>query len=416
MRIEVSRRSNCSVNKTVSKPSNAPLWVFLPNILVPDRALQTLTAEKQASTFAGLPAGLLQSMARNAGPAYHEALGLDRVEAWLLRYLDSESAAKFEQYPAWAMLCADTEPEPAPDFTRFWGSVGCLEIERDGVRFTPPEVLQASKADVQAFWTVVKPLLLQHGWQLNSGNASVYSGEGFHCLLSNPVPVPMEQASPWSVQGIKLTDYLPMTPECSDWRRMWLNMQVELHNAEFNRVREEKGLKPLNALWFWGGGQAWTAGNALPLVKAVSEDGVFDAAKMTDGADEAVNRFVFWRKLLTQLPALALAPAEKPDCVYCVDFPGWGCGAGVFKVLEAEVLQPMRLAGLAFNWVLLGHSGWKTLGSNWLNRFKFWQNTPDWNILGEPEPRDAPTEEDLHAAWQRGQRDQDSIQAEWEGR
>ncbi|MEK9816785.1 MAG: hypothetical protein VW447_06700, partial [Limnobacter sp.] len=34
-----------------------------------------------------------------------------------------------------------------------------------------------------------------------------------------------------------------------------MNMQVELHNAEFNKAREAKGLKPLNALWFWGGGE-----------------------------------------------------------------------------------------------------------------------------------------------------------------
>jgi len=36
--------------------------------------------------------------------------------------------------------------------------------------------------------------------------------------------------------------------------------------------------------------------------------------------------------------------------------------------------------------------------------------------LGEPEMQEGPTEEDLQAAWQQGQRDQDSIQAEWEGR
>ncbi|HEX4855689.1 MAG TPA: hypothetical protein VFV28_02695 [Limnobacter sp.] len=396
----------------MSKPSKAPLWVFLPNILVPERALQQLPQARRASAFAGLPTGLMQSLARNSRPEYIPADSLDRVEAWLLRYLEGESAAKFEQYPAWAMLGLEDEAEVQP-FSHFWGSVGCLEIERDGVRFTPPEVLQVSTADLQAFWAVVKPLLLQHGWNLNTT-------EGFHTLLSNPVPVPMEQASPWSVQGIKLTDYLPMTAECSDWRRMWLNMQVELHNAEFNKAREVKGLKPLNALWFWGGGQAWNADRPVPTVKSVSEDGVFDAVKMTDGADEALNRFVFWRQLLSLLPALQPDSAgqsdEKPDCVYCVNFQGWGSRTEVFKLLEAEVLQPMRLAGIAFNWVLLGQGGWKTLGSNWLNRFKFWQNTPDWMVLAEPEPDDAPTEEDLQEAWQRGQQDQDNIQAEWEGR
>lgn len=397
------------MNKTVSKPSNAPLWVFIPNILVPETAFERLSVSAQTQSFAGLPAGLLQTMARNAAPEYQLADGLDRIEAWLLRYLDSQARAKFEQYPAWAMLqnvAADNEPRP---FNRFWGTVGCLEIVRDGVRFSPPEVLQVTEADLQAFWTVVQPLLAKHGWELNTP-------AGFHSLLSNPVPVPMEQASPWSVQGIRLTDYLPMTQECSDWRRMWLNMQVELHNAEFNQAREAKGLKPLNALWFWGGGEAWQADVPLPRIKSVSEDGVFDAVKMTDGADEAVNRFVFWTQLLKPLQGQVAESAPKPDNVYCVNFQGWGGNIAVFKLLESEVLQPMRLAGLAFNWVLLGNNGWKTLKSNWMNRFKFWQNKPNWAVLGEPEIQEGPTEEDLQAAWQQGQRDQDSIQAEWEGR
>jgi hypothetical protein len=401
------------VNKTVSKPSNAPLWVFVPNILVPEMALERLSATAQTQSFAGLPAGLLQTMARNAAPQYQNADGLDRIEAWLLRYLDSQAQAKFEQYPAWAMLQGVAAEQEATPFTRFWGTVGCLEIERDGVRFTPPEVLQVSQADLEAFWNVVNPLLQQHGWALNTP-------AGFHSLLSNPAPVPMEQASPWSVQGIRLTDYLPMTHECSDWRRMWLNMQVELHNAEFNHVREAKGLKPLNALWFWGGGEAWQTEMPLPRVKSVSEDGVFDAIKMTEGADEVVNRFVFWTRLLKALQGSEVDSEpksdHKPDNVYCVNFQGWGGNIAVFKLLESEVLQPMRLAGLAFNWVLLGNNGWKTLKSNWMNRFKFWQNKPNWAVLGEPEMQEGPTEEDLQAAWQQGQRDQDSIQAEWEGR
>ena len=142
---------------------------------------------------------------------------------------------------------------------------------------------------------------------------------------------------------------------------------------------------------------------------------------MTDAADQVVNRFVFWTQLLGLLntldsPVRSEEFQTKPDHVYCVNFQGWGGDIGVFKLLESEVLQPMRMAGLAFNWVLLGNHGWKTLKSNWMNRFKFWQNRPDWAVLGEPEMQEGPTEEDLQAAWQQGQRDQDSIQAEWEGR
>lgn len=381
MRSEISKRSPyCSVNKTVSKPSNAPLWVFIPNILVPEMALQHLSDEAKRRSFAGLPARLMQTLARNPSPVCQIANGLDRIEAWLLRYLDPECLAKFNQYPAWAMAGGEAMP-----FTRFWGTVGCLEIERDGVRFTPPELLQIDNHDLCAFWAVVEPLLQKYGWDFDPSL-------GFHRLLNSKVPVPMEQASPWSVQGIRLTDYLPMSHECSDWRRMWLNMQVDLHNAEFNKKREENGLKPLNTLWFWGGGHPWQVEVALPRVKSVSEDGVFDVLKMTSSGDEVINRFAFWLQLLDILQLPASEQNTLPNTLYCVNFQGWGSDTSVFKLLEHEVLEPMHFAGLPLNWVLLGNEGWKNLTSNWVNRFKFWKNKPNWAVLGEPELQEGPNE------------------------
>lgn len=334
-------------------------------------------------------------MARSLPDMHQPAGHLDRVEAWLLNCLDPDGLAKFDQYPAWAMLNAQ-----AADFTRFFGTVGNLELNRDGVQFTPPEVLQVGQADLAAFWAVVQGELAAQGWR-------VEGTPGFHTALSNNTPLPMEQASPWSVQGIRLTDYLPMSDDCAAWRRMWLNLQVELHNAPFNQAREQRGLKPLNALWFWGGGRAWEATEALPTVKAVGADGVFDAVKITDAGGEALNRLVFW----TQLLKGAHASETSPSTVYVVDFDGWGGTTSAFKVLEDEVLQPMRLAGLAFDWTLMGQHGWRTARSGWAQRLKFWQRQPNWLHLAEPEPDGLPTEDDLQAAYQRGQQEQDQLNA-----
>ncbi len=411
--MEFPARPHCSVNKTVSRTPQAPLQVFIPNILVPQAALARLPAQRLNQTFHGLPAGLLQAMARSRTPQYQSAGQLDRVESWLLGYLDPKADTKFDQYPAWAMLNSAVQGHDDVDvtpFTRFWATVGALEIERDGVRFTPADVLGVDESDMKAFWAVVNPLLAAHGWRhLTDAN--------FHTLLTNPVPVPMEQASPWSVQGIRLTDYLPMSADCADWRRMWLNMQVELHNAPFNQAREAKGLKPLNALWFWGGGQSWESLEPMPLIKSVGADEVFDVVTtqtmQTD--DEVLARFVFWAQRMENLRPEGLT-LGKPGCLYCVNFQGWGSSTEVFTRLEKQVLQPMRLAGLSFDWVLLGQQGWKALQSNWLNRFKFWKHSPDWQVLAEPEPQDAVSEEDMQAAWQQGQREQDQIMAQWEDR
>ncbi|HEX4918123.1 MAG TPA: hypothetical protein VFV43_09525 [Limnobacter sp.] len=393
----------------------APLWVFLPNMLVPQAALQRLGPSQRNQTFAGLPLGLLQTMARGARAQYEFAAGLDRVEAWLLRHLDCDGGAKFDQYPAWAMMNA---PEDVQPFTQFLGSIGSLEIERDGVRFWPAEVLDVTLEELDAFWECVTPLLANEGWILGSLGEQCQA-LGPHVLLKGSSPVPMEQASPWSVQTVRLTDYLPMSDDCANWRRMWLNMQVELHNAPFNAAREQHGKKPLNALWFWGAGHPWQSNMPLPKVRRVGAQGVGDVDEkewLTPSDDEVVPRFIFWLHCLGGLLNTAAKPAElghKPSTVYVVDFAGWGGSTAALDVLEREVLQPMRMAGLAYAWSLLGQDGWMNLSSSWLNRFKFWKNTPDWNLLAEPDAEGAPSEADLQAAWAQGQAEQDRIAAEW---
>ncbi|WP_370261909.1 hypothetical protein [Limnobacter sp.] len=393
--------------------NSAPLWVFVPNMLVPQAALQRLGQPQRQQLFNGLPAGLRQTMARAAHADYLPAGTLDRVEAWLLRHLDCAGVAKFDQYPAWAMMNAADDTKP---YTRFVGSVGSLEVERDGVRFWPAEALEITDGELQAFWDCVSPLLAQHDWQARQ-IASTEGALGAHAMLTGGSPVPMEQASPWSVQTVRLTDYLPMSEDCATWRRMWLNMQVELHNAPFNAAREQQGKKPLNALWFWGGGYPWQTSVGFPNIKRVTADGVHNMAEApTHGeADEAFVRLSFWNSLLNHLPQAenALHSDGKPSTVYVVDFAGWGSSTTVFDVLEQEVLHPMRMAGLAHAWSLLGQDGWLNLSSNWINRFKFWKNSPNLELLGEPEPADLPSEEDLQAAWAQGQADQDRISAEW---
>lgn len=361
-----------------------------------------------------LPPGLLQTMARGAAPDYCQAAGMDRVEAWLAWYLDCGTGVKFETYPPWAMLGVDPDADDSPPaFSRFWGSMVSLNIERDGVSLTPPEGMDISSAHRQAFWDVVQPILESHGWDgLARQNAQV--GEApVHRLLNTQQPMFMEQGSPWSVQNARLTDYLPMHAECAAWRRMWLKIQVELHNAPFNQERQAQGLPPLNALWFWGGGHAWWPGQGLPSVKVVGLDGAQELNGLQANADEVGNRFAFWCTLLAPgMKAFHAAQSRKPSTVACVAFEGWGGNMAPLQVLESDILKPMRLAGLSHAWVLLGQAGWKVLQSSWRNRLMVWKNKPDLNILKEPDLHPAPTEAELQEAWVQGQAQQDTLMGE----
>lgn len=286
--------------------------------------------------------------------------------------------------------------------------MGHIRVERDGVSFIPPEALSLSEDDLAAFWSVAEPVLSQAGWTVSTTNK--------HVLMDAKEPLLMEQASPWSVQNVRLTDYLPMNDECAAWRKMWLNLQVELNNAEFNIERERKGLHTLNCLWFWGGGHPWPVDGGIDELKSVAVEGVYQVKKVTSESDGLLARLLFWKECLSQM--LSCSHEEqgrsKQATVYAIDFEGWGASQQVFEVLESEVLSPLKMAGLSFSWGLLGQQGWTALDYNWQSRFKFWKSKPDWSALIEPEDDTALTEEDLRSAWEEGLHDQNQIKNQWD--
>lgn len=392
--------------------------------------LDRLAHDQTAKLFQECPKGFQLVLSRNQASAFQSAGSLDRVEAWLYAHLSgsgtatqaatpSETQLEADFYPPWAMCGGlGTDNHPVQAHTRWWASVGSLNIERDGVSFTPLEALHVTPAELADFWSVVWPLLNSSGWQAVVGTFQNPSSVQSNVLLQSPQPVPMQQASPWSVQNIRLTDYLPMSDECADWRRMWLTLQVELKHAEFNLRREELGQPTLNCLWFWGGGtHVWQPKAQLPKLYSVSADGLYPATQMTPEGNQALNRLLFWSKVLSPLVNPDQDHLYEHDLpkssLYCLDFQGWGASAKAFQVLESEVIQPMQVAGLGFEWILMGQQGWRSVQSNWLERFKFWKNKPDWSALAEPDVFQGPTEDDLQDAWEAGQREQQRIQSDY---
>lgn len=387
-------------------PNNCPVYVAIPDVLVPQALFKGRMAEQAVQTFKALPASLQKGLARQQALPYQSKFQLDLVEALLVSLLNPQTPLQDETYPAWAMLNA--EPS-VPAYTRWWASVGSIQIERDGVQLTPPEALHIQTQELQAYWEIVAPLLQQAGWSWLENPTEA----PLHTLLESPTALPMQQASPWSAQHIRLTDYLPLDSELSEWRKLWFEIQMELKQAPFNQAREANGQPTLNCLWFWGGGEAWQPTHCLQTVYSVSADGLYEAVTQTQTAHPALNRLVFWHQLL-QRPALQSHSNPQKFSLYCADFHGWGSATTALDAAESEVAAGMQLSGIQLNWLLLGQSGWRTLPSlNTWGRLQFWKNSPDWSLLTEPEPEDQPSEADLHAAWEAGQRQQASIQSDW---
>ena len=51
-------------------------------------------------------------------------------------------------------------------------------------------------------------------------------------------------------------EYLPDGPKADAHRSLTSEVEMALHDHEVNSRRQEQGLRPVNSLWFWGGGYA----------------------------------------------------------------------------------------------------------------------------------------------------------------
>ncbi|AYH44211.1 hypothetical protein [Azoarcus sp. DN11] len=56
------------------------------------------------------------------------------------------------------------------------------------------------------------------------------------------------------VVGRPVRDFLPEGEDARRWQRILNELQIVLHNHPANQAREAAGHRPVNSLWFWGGG------------------------------------------------------------------------------------------------------------------------------------------------------------------
>jgi hypothetical protein len=51
-------------------------------------------------------------------------------------------------------------------------------------------------------------------------------------------------------------EYMPLGEEADGYRKLVSEVEMALHDHDVNECRNDKGLQPINCLWFWGGGMA----------------------------------------------------------------------------------------------------------------------------------------------------------------
>lgn len=137
----------------------------------------------------------------------------------------------------------------------------CLQPERDRLVLVGPRYLGLDKAEAQSLASTVAPLFSEYGWRLEA-----LQPERWYLRLPQPKEVAFTPLA--AMEGKHIEPGLPAGPEASRWRALLNETQMLLHDCPLNREREERGLPPVNSLWFWGAGEA-PSGPAVPLWQQV---------------------------------------------------------------------------------------------------------------------------------------------------
>ena len=157
-----------------------------------------------------------------------EFIGSALPVAALTRSLDAADAAGpvwLRADPAYAMADAVTGRLMA------CGDLGLAQVESD-------ELARA-----------LRPLFGDAGFPLEATKPSRWY---LRCPADARLP---HFASPEAALGDDLTRHLPTGDNERQWRHLFNEVQVILHNHPVNARRVQRGMMPANTLWFWGAGK-----------------------------------------------------------------------------------------------------------------------------------------------------------------
>ena len=85
----------------------------------------------------------------------------------------------------------------------------------------------------------------------------LHAGRGYRgSLLWDGGPRGLELTPPHTILNREVTRYLPRGEEARRLIGLMNSTQMVLADHPLNRARKEKGLRPVNSLWFWGAGEA----------------------------------------------------------------------------------------------------------------------------------------------------------------
>jgi len=132
--------------------------------------------------------------------------------------------------------------------------------------------LGMDQADVDALLPALRPLFGDAGFALDAPHPTRW-----YLRLPGGTPLPAF-VSPDQALGDDVFDHAPRGDAARRWRALESELQITLHNHPHNAARLASGRVPVNALWFWGGGNLPDAVSATAPTVYSDDPAVLGAA------------------------------------------------------------------------------------------------------------------------------------------
>ncbi|MEX2496988.1 MAG: hypothetical protein WD448_12915 [Woeseia sp.] len=209
---------------------------------------------------------------------------------WLARSRLSRAEAPEESLLQVLRLLKLPAPEDGLAALRLWG-----QLERrpeDWIAAADPVYLQAG---LRQLFLHALPLgelprqdvtqtfaHLQNTLGAGDGRPSFFSVGSFGYLRGGE-PMPTASASPSVAAGGAPAEFMPRGEDARAHDQLQGEVQLCLHESRINERREQAGLRPINALWFWGGGSA-APSRPMALPPLYADDPLFRGYWASRGA------------------------------------------------------------------------------------------------------------------------------------
>jgi hypothetical protein len=131
----------------------------------------------------------------------------------------------------------------------YWLQASPVHLQPDGKSLLLFDAahLRLSLDEAEQLATLVQEHFCHHGWRLE-----VYDPQRWYLGLKR---APDLQTYPLDdVIGRNIDHYLPTGRDAMDWHSILNELQMLLHTAKVNLLREGRGMLPVNGLWLHGGG------------------------------------------------------------------------------------------------------------------------------------------------------------------